>query len=54
MEKIKCPTRRKGVLLKEEIHEQLVRMQVDLAYHEKRKMSLENVILYLLDKQQKS
>lgn len=50
MEKIKTQTRRKGVLLKEEIHQELVKMQIDLAYHEKRKLSLEGVISYLIKK----
>ena len=50
MEKIKTPTRKKSVLIKEEIYAKLVDVQVNLAYHEKRKMSLEGVISYLLNK----
>jgi hypothetical protein len=48
MEKIKLEKRIKSVLLREETHTQLVKMQIDLAYHEKRKLSLEGVISHLL------
>lgn len=48
MEKIKLEKKIKSVLLTEDTHTELVKMQIDLAYHEKRKLSLEGVISYLL------
>ena len=48
MEKIMF-AKKKGVLLSDEIHEKLLKIQIDLSYKTRKKISLEKTIEHVLD-----
>ena len=48
MEKIML-AKKKGVLLSDEIHEKLLKIQIDISYKTRKRVSLEKTIEHILD-----